>query len=226
MTLLLGALVLLVARLKPVWLVLGMGYLAGTLISNLAFQAMLMLYFHSSPSIGYLLESSLIALASAAVFAGVLWLFVRTLTVLRQPELGSAACEGVAPLQMGLGRLLFSFTGRITRSQFWLTNLCLFPFSALGWALALSEKLELILVLLPLVLLLTFCGVSLSVKRLHDRDKGSWWLATTLIPLAGLIIALWLLVEIWFLRGTRGVNRFGPDPLQPSSSAETTLHLE
>jgi uncharacterized membrane protein YhaH (DUF805 family) len=28
-----------------------------------------------------------------------------------------------------------------------------------------------------------------------------------------LVVAVWLFIELGFLRGTRGDNRFGPDPL-------------
>ena len=78
-------------------------------------------------------------------------------------------------------------------------------------------------------------------RRLHDRGKSGWWLLPFYaIPLvislvlsafqsetpesspftAGLaILALielgligWGLVEVGFIRGTRGANRYGPDP--------------
>lgn len=84
---------------------------------------------------------------------------------------------------------------------------------------------------------------ALSVKRLHDRDRTGWWLLWQLLiillavfltvvafavpkeqgavwyALAGaavlvaFIISVWLFVQIGFLRGTQGPNRFGPDPL-------------
>ena len=84
---------------------------------------------------------------------------------------------------------------------------------------------------------------ALSVKRLHDRDRGRWWLlwqilvitvAVILIVvaiavpkeqgalwyalagaagLAAFAISVWLFIEIGFMRGTQGPNRFGPDPL-------------
>jgi uncharacterized membrane protein YhaH (DUF805 family) len=86
-------------------------------------------------------------------------------------------------------------------------------------------------------------NLALSVKRLHDRDRtGAWvflqillvFLAVIMIivaiavpkeqngpwvMLAGLTGAIafafsvWLFVELGFLRGTRGPNRFGPDQL-------------
>jgi uncharacterized membrane protein YhaH (DUF805 family) len=92
----------------------------------------------------------------------------------------------------------------------------------------------------------TWINFALSVKRLHDRDRSGWWpvwqsLALLLaviavvvaiaipkeqaavwyalagiVGLAATIISVWLFVEICFLRGTSGPNRFGPDPLGAS----------
>jgi uncharacterized membrane protein YhaH (DUF805 family) len=52
-----------------------------------------------------------------------------------------------------------------------------------------------------------FAGLA---KRCHDRDRSGWFQLISLIPLIG---SIWLLVEVGFLRGTPGPNRFGPDPL-------------
>ncbi len=49
----------------------------------------------------------------------------------------------------------------------------------------------------------------LSIRRLHDHDKSPAWLLTGLIPVIG---PLWRLVELGFLPGTAGNNRYGePD---------------
>jgi uncharacterized membrane protein YhaH (DUF805 family) len=79
-----------------------------------------------------------------------------------------------------------------------------------------------------------------SVKRLHDRDRsGSWivpffvlanfsrniqeWLGDSifsfLIGLALFILCIWGFIELGFLRGTRRINRFGPDPLAEDEDA-------
>jgi len=83
-------------------------------------------------------------------------------------------------------------------------------------------------------LLFVWVYVATSIKRLHDRDKGGWWiipyfvfpglysqfqdrlpdswlvfpfaLATFLLMIAGF-------VDLYCLRGTRWTNRFGPNPL-------------
>ena len=89
-------------------------------------------------------------------------------------------------------------------------------------------------------------NLALSVKRLHDRDRTGWWIAAmylSIIVAVGLgfltltqpegqrepfntiaviaviaagVLLVWLVIEIGFLRGTRGPNRFGPDPLADS----------
>jgi uncharacterized membrane protein YhaH (DUF805 family) len=53
-------------------------------------------------------------------------------------------------------------------------------------------------------------GLAGQVKRWHDRDKSGWFVLVNFIPLVG---AIWVLVEVGFLRGTAGPNRFGPDPI-------------
>jgi uncharacterized membrane protein YhaH (DUF805 family) len=52
-------------------------------------------------------------------------------------------------------------------------------------------------------------GLALGVKRCHDRDKTGWFLLIGLIPIIG---AIWLLVELGFLDGTQGPNKYGPSP--------------
>jgi hypothetical protein len=48
--------------------------------------------------------------------------------------------------------------------------------------------------------------VIVYIKRFHDRDKSGWWVLIWLIPIIG---AIWLLIELGFLKGTPGPNRFG-----------------
>lgn len=81
---------------------------------------------------------------------------------------------------------------------------------------------------------------ALMVKRLHDRNKSAWWivpffLAPQILELIAdpkrplpvnvpiglglamnltvIVLSLWALVELGFLRGTVGDNRYGSDPL-------------
>jgi len=51
--------------------------------------------------------------------------------------------------------------------------------------------------------------LALATARLHDRGRSAWALSAALLPIVG---ALWLGWELAFRRGTRGTNRYGPDP--------------
>jgi uncharacterized membrane protein YhaH (DUF805 family) len=50
-------------------------------------------------------------------------------------------------------------------------------------------------------------SILVDIKRWHDRDKSGWWMLILLVPIVG---AIWFLVELGFLKGTDGPNRFGP----------------
>jgi uncharacterized membrane protein YhaH (DUF805 family) len=73
---------------------------------------------------------------------------------------------------------------------------------------------------LSLVPLLIICVVALAlfipslavtVRRFHDQDKSGWYILLGFIPYVGSLI----LLVFMCLDGTRGENRFGPDPKGP-----------
>lgn len=52
---------------------------------------------------------------------------------------------------------------------------------------------------------------ALTVRRLHDINRSGWWLLLILVPLFG-----WIALLVFYCtEGTRGPNRFGPDPRDP-----------
>jgi uncharacterized membrane protein YhaH (DUF805 family) len=109
-----------------------------------------------------------------------------------------------------------SAAGRVDRKQWWLrfiapvvavTLVLLLLDVALGTfdheaGIGLLSGLFNLIVLVP--------AIMVYIKRFHDRDKSGWWLLIGLVPILG---ALWLLIELGFLAGTPGPNRFGP-PVQ------------
>lgn len=137
---------------------------------------------------------------------------------------------------MPLSKLLFSFDGRIRRSHYWAVRL-LAPLAAvaiwLGFGLVAyaitggrSEantpeyaplRLVIGLMVIAVLGLLTWVDIAAGVKRCHDRNKSGWFLLVSFIPLVGFV---WLLVELGFLDGDPGRNRFGPSPKFPQT-AET-----
>ncbi|HEX8168003.1 MAG TPA: DUF805 domain-containing protein [Beijerinckiaceae bacterium] len=107
-----------------------------------------------------------------------------------------------------------SFEGRINRQPFWMALLVL-------WAVSIAVTIVTSILFGPqstaayaiqIILGLVFLWPSLAiaVKRYHDRDKSGWWVLILFIPIIGFI---WYIVELGFLPGTPGPNRFGPDPL-------------
>jgi len=52
-------------------------------------------------------------------------------------------------------------------------------------------------------------AIAVQVRRFHDQDKSGWFVLLNLIPLLGGLIVLVMMC----LEGTRGPNRYGPDPL-------------
>nr|WP_237183157.1 DUF805 domain-containing protein [Roseomonas gilardii] len=48
-------------------------------------------------------------------------------------------------------------------------------------------------------------------KRWHDRGRSGWWNLLLLLPFIGW---LWLFISLCCRDGTRGPNRYGPDPLE------------
>ena len=58
-----------------------------------------------------------------------------------------------------------------------------------------------------------FAGyASLMIQRLHDLGRPTWWVVGAIIPVVNVVLWLYLL----FVPGTRGYNKYGPDPLRIS----------
>ena len=110
--------------------------------------------------------------------------------------------------------LLTSFEGRINRAKFWAGVGVLFAVGLLANLIDLMLGLQIaegVGVLGAIVGLISiYLGLALYTKRWHDRDKSGWWTLIVLVPVIG---AIWLIVECGILEGTKGPNRFGPDPL-------------
>jgi len=62
-------------------------------------------------------------------------------------------------------------------------------------------------------LLLSLAGMTYTMAEVGGVMVPVSTTAGWLIGLAGLVIGIWALVELGFLRGTNGSNRHGPDPL-------------
>lgn len=104
-----------------------------------------------------------------------------------------------------------TFEGRAARSEYWWFTL----FNVAGQLLlgvvdmAVLGMTEITPLSSLFALALFLPGISVTVRRLHDKDRSGWWFWIALVPIIG-----WLLMLYWMVTpGTAGANRFGPDPL-------------
>ena len=112
-----------------------------------------------------------------------------------------------------------SFEGRIGRQTYWLKYVL--PYVVILIVLSIVDGVSGLMIddgmgggigILSTIfsLLGIWFGLAAGAKRCHDRGRSGWFQAIMLIPIIG---GIWLLVELGFLKGTEGANRFGSDPL-------------
>jgi uncharacterized membrane protein YhaH (DUF805 family) len=140
---------------------------------------------------------------------------------------------------MSMTQLLFLFQGRLNRQPYWLVAAAIVVVVVLLVLFVLATGVErdfavsgIFLILGILYIPLIWIGLAIAVKRLHDRNKSAWWLvvfyvvpailggiaylvgmAAAVLHIVSFGITVWAFVELGCLRGTRGPNRYGPDPL-------------
>jgi uncharacterized membrane protein YhaH (DUF805 family) len=114
-----------------------------------------------------------------------------------------------------LKQVLLSFDGRISRSTYWvrgvLPSAAIAAFGAPIGALIDVATNGAGFVYAFSALLTLWPSLAVSVKRCHDRGRSGWFLLVGFIPIVG---SIWAHVELGWLRGTAGHNRFGPDPVE------------
>lgn len=134
-------------------------------------------------------------------------------------------------------QLLLGTRGRITRTEWWIGSVVLLVIDGLAAALNRFAGISVAVLLALLFLLILYCALAVTVKRLHDRNRRGWWILMfplgfvvlvsilstfgddldallyySLLALA-LIIAVAAVLELGLRRGTAALNRYGPDPL-------------
>ncbi|MAF28112.1 MAG: hypothetical protein CL820_13450 [Croceicoccus sp.] len=117
----------------------------------------------------------------------------------------------------------FDFAGRSRRKEYWMffvLNLIIItvmttvlfglgfsmdPYAAssggpVTWLIFAVLGLYSLIVLIP--------SIAVQVRRFHDQDKSGWFVLINFVPyIGGLIVLVFMLLE-----GTRGPNKYGPDP--------------
>jgi uncharacterized membrane protein YhaH (DUF805 family) len=104
------------------------------------------------------------------------------------------------------------FSGRSRRMEYWMFTVGIIGASIitniLDGILGLTGMFYVYGPLTLLLLLGTIVpSIAVMVRRLHDQDKTGWLALLALIPLANLVLLVFM-----FLEGTKGDNQYGPDP--------------
>jgi uncharacterized membrane protein YhaH (DUF805 family) len=125
-------------------------------------------------------------------------------------------------------RRYVDFSGRSRREEYWMFVLFVVIVTVVltmltgtretsygngGMGFSIQSQSPLMLVWFLAILL---PALAVQVRRFHDQDKSGWFVLFNLIPfLGGIIVLVFMCIE-----GTRGDNRYGPDP-KGGASADT-----
>ncbi|OYU36102.1 DUF805 domain-containing protein [Novosphingobium sp. PASSN1] len=119
------------------------------------------------------------------------------------------------------------FSGRSCRREYWMFTLLsvLVAFGAValmlagGLGTAEGDQNPSILFWIGAALIVIWVlgsiipSIAVQVRRFHDQDRSGWMILLGFIPYVGGIIVFVFMC----LSGTRGPNRYGADPLDPSN---------
>ena len=100
----------------------------------------------------------------------------------------------------------FVFEGRASRSEYWWFQLIVTP----SYLISTIIENEIGYFFLGITLFTLIPAISAGVRRLHDTNRSGFFLLISFIPIIGSFILLFFLIP----EGTKGKNRFGPDPLK------------
>lgn len=94
-----------------------------------------------------------------------------------------------------------TFEGRASRPEYWWFVLAVVVAAlVIGRISSVLESLLYLAAMLP--------SVAAGVRRLHDTDRSGWWILLGFIPLANIVLLVWLASK-----GTEGSNQFGEPPV-------------
>ena len=100
----------------------------------------------------------------------------------------------------------FVFEGRASRSEYWWFQLIVSP----SYLISTILENEIGYFFLGITLFTLIPAISAGVRRLHDTNRSGFFLLISFIPFIGGLVLLFFLIP----EGTKGKNRFGPDPLK------------
>jgi uncharacterized membrane protein YhaH (DUF805 family) len=145
---------------------------------------------------------------------------------------------------MDWGHLFFTFDGRSSRARFWIAGLIFAVVYAVMTIIDYVTDQSVVFQALNgmCIIVIVIASIAVGVKRLHDRNKSGWYLLlfyfvpctlaalsvligafvedssiiATVLALLAFALVVWAFIEMGCLRGTIGVNQYGPDPVAPA----------
>ena len=108
-----------------------------------------------------------------------------------------------------------NFEGRARRSEYWyyvllnaLLGVGIFVLGAVFAGMEIGILSGLFMLAYVVLAVGTFIpSLAVAVRRLHDGNYSGWFLLLGFVPIANIVLIVFLATE-----GTRGPNKYGPDP--------------
>lgn len=107
-----------------------------------------------------------------------------------------------------------NFNGRARRKEYWMFTLfniiAVIAITIVAGILgSISDTLGSIMAIVYLIYVVAVFipSIAVTVRRLHDTDKSAWWLLLILVPIASIVLIVFLCLD-----STPADNQYGPNP--------------
>lgn len=97
------------------------------------------------------------------------------------------------------------FDGRARRQEYWM--FVLFNFIAIVIVSLIDALLGLGFLGLIYMLAVLVPSIAVAIRRLHDIGKPGWWILIGFVPIVGLVLIYFLVLD-----SAAGDNEYGPNP--------------
>ena len=113
--------------------------------------------------------------------------------------------------------LFLALEGRVNRKVLWLNYVV--PYFVISIVVGIIDSIAGTVGVLStiFVIIMIWPFIAVHVKRCHDRGRTGWFVLIYLVPL----LCLWPIVELLFIKGTTGSNKYGEDPLGGAAPSPT-----
>lgn len=97
------------------------------------------------------------------------------------------------------------FEGRARRKEYWMFTLVNLVVSLVLYLADLFVTMGLLSVLYSLAILVP--SIAVTIRRLHDTNRSGWWFLLGFVPIANIVLIVFLCID-----SDPGTNQYGPNP--------------